>query len=277
MARRDLLPMVQEALEGRYTVIKEVGRGGAARVFHALDKDGVPRAVKILHPELAVTVTAERFLREVEFLRGLSHPQIADVIDTGESHFFIYYVMSFIEGPTIRRHLDRVRRASVSDTVRIANDMLGALGYAHENHVVHRDVKPENIVLSSDGAILLDFGIAKAVAAAGMTRLTRSGFTVGTSAYMSPEQISGAEDIDHRSDLYSLSCVLFECLAGRPPFVHPREEMVLRSQQTDDPPDVREFRVDTPANLASAIGKGLRKDPADRWQSAAEMCRAITP
>lgn len=270
-----MLPLIQEALEGRYKVERQIARGGASRVFFARDPNGEPKAVKVLHPELAVTVTADRFQREVHMLRELDHPQIARVLDSGEAEYFIYYVMDFIDGPNIRQHLDRVRRASVSDTRRIASDMLAALGYAHTNSIVHRDVKPENIVLSANGAMLLDFGIAKAIAAAGSTRLTRSGFTVGTSAYMSPEQVAGAEDIDYRTDVYSMGCVLFECLAGRPPFVHQREETVLRLQQLEEAPDVREFRKDTPTALAEGIGKALRKEREERWNSAAEMKAAL--
>ena len=267
--------MVREALVGRYDIEREIARGGAARVFYARDMEGKPKAVKILHPELAVTVTADRFLREVELLRRLDHPQIARVIDSGELHWFIYYVMDFIDGPNIRGHLDRVRRASVSDTQRIAGDMLRALGYAHENNIVHRDVKPENVILSERGAVLLDFGIAKAIAAAGTTKLTRSGFTVGTSSYMSPEQVAGADDIDHRSDLYSLGCVLFECLAGRPPFVHKREETVLHMQQTERAPDVRDLRKETPVGLAKALQRALEKNREDRWPSSEAMRAAL--
>jgi eukaryotic-like serine/threonine-protein kinase len=269
---RELLPLVRDALHGRYEVEREVARGGAARVFAGQAPDGRAVAIKILHPELAVTVTADRFLREVAFLRRLEHPHIAQVVDSGEAHYFLYYVMNWVEGPTLRQHLDRVRRASLSDTQRIARDLLDALGYAHGQGIVHRDVKPDNIVLSPDGAVLLDFGIAKAlVSAADMVRLTRSGFTVGTSTYMSPEQVAGAEAIDHRSDIYSVACVLFECLAGRPPFVHPREEIVLRLQQSEQAQDVRELRKDAPAPLAAAIMRALRKAPAERWGSAGEM------
>ncbi|MDH3495896.1 MAG: serine/threonine protein kinase [Gemmatimonadota bacterium] len=272
---RDMLPMVRDALAGRYEVGREVARGGAARVFAGRSPDGGPVAIKILHPELAVTVTADRFLREVELLRRLEHPRIARVLDSGEARFLVYYVMPWVEGPTLRQHIDRVRRASLNDTLRIARDVLDALGYAHMRGIVHRDVKPDNIVLSGDGAVLLDFGIAKAIAASGSTRLTRSGFTVGTSTYMSPEQVAGAADIDYRSDLYSLACVLYECLAGRPPFAHPREEMVLKLQRTERAMDVREHRADVPAGLAQAIARALEKDPERRWGSAGEMVVAM--
>lgn len=273
--RRELLPLVRDALQGRYVVDREIARGGAAYVFEGRTPDGTPVAVKVLRPELAVTVTADRFVREVEFLEKFEHPNVARILDTGEAEFFIYYVMPRIDGPNLRQYLDRSRRLSISDTQRIGWDLLDALGYAHERKIVHRDVKPENIVLQPEGPVLVDFGIAKAIAEAGTTRLTRSGFTVGTSHYMSPEQVLGATDIDHRCDLYSMGCVLFECLTGRPPYWHPREEQVLRMQQVDPVPDVRLQREDAPEGLSRAITKALAKERAERWASAAEMRAAI--
>jgi serine/threonine-protein kinase len=212
----------------------------------------------------------------VQFLRRITHPHIGKVLDSGEADYLLFFVMDWIEGPTLRQHVDQVRRASLSDVHRIARDLLDALGYAHDLGIMHRDVKPENIVLAANGAVLLDFGIAKAIAESGASRLTRSGFTVGTSTYMSPEQVAGAQDVDHRTDLYSLGCVLFEALAGRPPFTHPREEMVLRLQQTEPAPDVRQFRKDAPAPIAAAIGRALEKDRDRRWKSAAEMWNAVS-
>lgn len=273
--RRELLPLLRDALAGRYTVEREIARGGAAYVFAGHDPAGAPVALKILRPELAVTVTADRFLREVAFLRKLEHPHVARVIDSGEAEFFLYYVMPMIEGPNLRQHLDRARRVTVDDTLRLGRDLLDALAYFHERHIVHRDVKPENIVLRPEGPVLVDFGIAKAIADAGTDRLTRSGFTVGTSTYMSPEQVLGELDVDHRSDLYSMGCVLFECLAGRPPFWHQREEHVLRMHQVDPAPDVRERRDDTPPALAAAIARALEKDRTRRWPTAREMRDAI--
>jgi len=183
--------------------------------------------------------------------------------------------MRYVEGPNLRVQLDRERRCSVRDAVHHACEMLEALSAAHALNIVHRDVKPENIVLSPEGAVLLDFGIARAIAASGNERLTRSGFTVGTSAYMSPEQVGGSEEIDHRSDIYSLGCVLFECLAGRPPFHDPLEEAVLKMHAVRPAPDVRREREDTPRALADAIGRALEKEPRDRWQSAGEMLDAL--
>ncbi len=272
---RDLLPLVRQALTGRYEVEREVGRGGAARVFLGRKPTGEEVALKVLHPQLAASVTADRFLREIAVISRLTHPRIARLIDYGEGEWLLWYVMEYVPGPNLRQHLDRVRRVSVSDTLHVAHDLCSALSAAHDQGIVHRDVKPENIVLAPEGAVLLDFGIAKAVAAAGSDRLTRSGFAVGTSAYMSPEQIAGLEGIDHRSDLYSLACVLFECLAGRPPFDDPFEDLVLTQHQTAPIPDIRQRRPETPAGLAEVITRALAKAREDRWASAASMAAAL--
>jgi eukaryotic-like serine/threonine-protein kinase len=244
-------------------------------VFQAVDATGTAVAVKVLHPQLAASVSAERFLREIKFVSRVIHPRIARLLDFGEGEWLLWYVMEFIPGPTLRQHLDRVRRASVGDTIHIARDMLGGLAAAHVEGIVHRDVKPDNIVLSPEGAVLVDFGIAKAVAAAGSDRLTRSGFAVGTSAYMSPEQISGVDSIDARSDLYSLACVLFECLAGHPPFDDPFEDRVLTKHQSEAIPDLQLLRPDAPAALVAVISRALAKLPEERWASAEHMLAAV--
>ena len=270
-----MLSMVRDALGDRYTIEREIGRGGAARVFLAQDREGRKVALKILHPELALSVTAQRFLREISMLSQLQHPHIAQMVDYGELDFLVYYAMRYVEGQNLRVHLDRTHRLSIPDTVRLAGDLLEALAAAHGQAIVHRDVKPENIVVAREGAVLLDFGIARAIAASGTERLTRSGFTVGTSAYMSPEQVNGSLEIDHRSDLYSLGCVLFECLAGKPPFHDPLEEAVLKMHTVRPAPDVRQHRDDTPRPLADAIDRALEKEPRDRWQSASDMLDAL--
>ena len=269
--RRDLLPMIQEALRDRYTVEREMARGGAGRVFFARNLEGTAVALKVLHPELVVTATADRFLREIKTLSRLEHPHVAKLLDYGERDWLVYLAMAYIEGPTLKEHIAQVRRVSVSDAVRIARDLLDALAYAHEHNIVHRDVKPDNIVLSSNGAMLLDFGIARVIEGSGDEKLTRSGFTVGTSSYMSPEQVIAVRDLDHRSDLYSLGCVLFEALAGRPPFVHRSEAVVLQLQQTAEAPLLAELRPELPPELAGAVQRALAKDREQRWSSAVEM------
>jgi serine/threonine-protein kinase len=266
---------VRRAVADRYTVDREIARGGASRVFLAYNPDGDAVALKVLHPQLAVSVTADRFLREISFLSDIDHPRIGKLLDSGETEWLVYYVMSFVSGPNLREHLTRVGKVSLADALHIARDLLEALSYAHEKRIVHRDVKPDNIVLSPEGAVLLDFGIARAIAESATDRLTRSGFAVGTSAYMSPEQVRGDLDIDERSDLYSLGCVLFECLAGRPPFTAKREELVLRMHVDSTAPDMRRFRPDMPEAVAALINTALQPEKEKRWQTAAEMLAAV--
>jgi serine/threonine-protein kinase len=272
---RDVLSLVQSSLGDRYTIEKEIARGGAARIFLARDNAGTKVALKVLHPELAVSIAAERFLREISVLAGIQHPRISRLLDYGEREWLVYYVMEFVTGPTLREYLDQVGRAPVKETLVGTCQVLEALQFAHEHGVVHRDVKPENIKLAPSGAVLMDFGIAKAVADSGSSRLTRSGFTVGTSSYMSPEQVAGDRAIDHRADLYSLGCVLYECLAGVPPYSHLDDRLVLGMHQRSPIPDVRKKRRDVPVKLAKVVAKALAKNPEDRWQSAAEMRDAL--
>jgi len=270
-----MLALVRQAFTGRYQVEREVGRGGNARIFLATDPGGRRVALKILHPELLVSVAADRFLREIRLASRLNHPHIAQILDSGEQDWLVYYVMSYVEGSTLRERLDTAPRLAPAETMRFACDVLDALDHAHGHGIIHRDVKPANVVLSSSGAVLLDFGIARAVAVSGTDQLTRSGIAVGTSSYMSPEQITAVKDIDHRSDLYSLGCVLYECLAGQPPFVNRNEAVVLQRHLTESAPDVRTLRPDTPSYLASAISRALAKNPQDRWHSAIAMRDAL--
>jgi eukaryotic-like serine/threonine-protein kinase len=270
-----MLALVRQAFTDRYDVEREIGKGGNARIFLARDPSGQRVALKILHPELLVSVAADRFLREIRLASQLDHPHIAKLLDSGERDWLIYYVMSYIEGATLREYLDTSSRLSIVETRRIAGDLLDALSHAHGLGIIHRDVKPANVVVSAEGAILLDFGIARAVAASGTDQLTRSGIAVGTSTYMSPEQITAATGIDHRCDLYSVGCLLFECLAGQPPFYHRNEAVVLQLHLTQAAPDVRTLRSDTPPELALAISRALSKSPADRWPSATAMRDAL--
>jgi serine/threonine protein kinase len=270
-----MLALVRQAFTGRYEVEREIGRGGNARIFLARDSNGQAVALKILHPELLVSVAADRFLREIKLASRLNHPHIARLLDSGEQEWLVYYVMSYAEGLTLRERLDASRQLSIPETLRLASDLLDALDHAHGQGIIHRDVKPANVVLSAEGAILLDFGIARAVIASGTDQLTRSGIAVGTSTYMSPEQITALADIDHRSDLYSMGCMLFECLAGQPPFHHRNEAVVLQLHLTQTSPDVRTLRSDTPVELATGISKALAKAPKDRWRSAAAMRDAL--
>jgi serine/threonine-protein kinase len=270
-----MLALVRQAFVDHYEVEREIGRGGNARIFLARSPEGRRVALKILHPELLVSVAADRFLREIRLASRLDHPHIAKLLDSGERDWLVYYVMSYAEGPTLRERLDGSPRLALPETLRLAHDLLDALEHAHGQGIIHRDVKPANVVLSSEGAMLLDFGIARAVVASGTDQLTRSGIAVGTSTYMSPEQITAVSDIDHRCDIYSMGCVLYECLAGQPPFNHRNEAVVLQLHLTQPAPDVRTFRADAPAELASGIARAMSKAPKDRWPSAAAMRDAL--
>jgi serine/threonine-protein kinase len=274
---RDMLALVRQAFQGRYEVEREIGKGGNARIFLARHPDGRLVALKILHPELLVSVAADRFLREISVTSQLNHPHIARLLDSGEREWLVFYVMTYAEGPTLREYMTQNKALSLPDVVKVANDLLDALDHAHGHGFIHRDVKPENVVLSPEGAVLLDFGIARAVTASGKDRLTRSGIAVGTSTYMSPEQISALQEIDHRSDIYSLGCVLFECLAGQPPFTNRNEAVVLQMHLTQVAPDIRTIRPEVPGAVADAIARALAKSPADRWETAAAMRDALTP
>src|SRR5258708_28347652 len=220
MSSRDLIERVRKALGDRYTVITAVGRGGNATLFGAFDPQGQRVAIKVLHPELAVSVAADRFLREIRYASQLHHQHIAPLLDSGETDYLLWFVMPYVAGETLRQVLRRERMLPIDRAVRLATEVLDALGHAHERGLAHRDIKPDNIVCSVPGAgpVRVDFEIPPALASSGEDRVTRSGFVVGTEEYMSPEQASGSPAIDGRTDIYSLGVVLFEALAGRPPF-----------------------------------------------------------
>ena len=279
MRGRDLIERVRKALGDRYTVLTAVGRGGNASIFAARDSSGTPVAIKVLHPELAVSVAADRFLREIRYASQLDHPHIARMMDSGEADYLLWYVMPYLPGDTLRQTLHREVRLPVPRAVAIAADVLDALEHAHAHGIAHRDIKPDNIVLSPppQGAVLVDLGIARAIASSGDDRVTRSGFVVGTEEYMSPEQAQGAPDVDGRTDLYSLGVVLFECLAGRPPFSSPSAAAVLDMQQHHPPPDVHGLRREVPKELAAVVTRALAKSRAERWQRAMEMRAALLP
>lgn len=275
--RRDLIDRVRKALGDRYTVITAVGRGGNASIFGAYDQTGRKVAIKVLHPELAVSVAAERFLREMRYASELHHPHIAPLLDSGETDYLLWFVMPYVPGESLRQTLRHERILPVDRAVRVACEVLEALAHAHEHGIAHRDIKPDNIVLSPEGAVLVDLGIARAIARSGEDRVTHSGFVVGTEEYMSPEQAAGAPDIDGRTDLYSLGVVLFEALAGRPPFSSPSAAAVLEMHQHHDPPDLRKLRSDVPKPLAAAVRRALAKSREQRWQTATEMRQALLP
>jgi serine/threonine-protein kinase len=277
MPGRDLIERVRKALGDRYTVITAAGRGGNASIFAGVDPSGSRVAIKVLHPELSVSVAADRFLREIRYVAQLDHRHLARLLASGETDYLLWYVMPYVAGDTLREVLRRERRLAIPRTVRVACEVLEALEHAHAHGIAHRDIKPDNIVLSPEGAVLVDLGIARAIASSGDDRVTRSGFVVGTEEYMSPEQASGATDVDGRTDLYSLGVVLFECLAGRPPFASPSVAAVLEMQQHHPPPQLRTLRREVPDPLAAVVARALAKERVERWQTAAEMRAALVP
>jgi TolB-like protein/Flp pilus assembly protein TadD/tRNA A-37 threonylcarbamoyl transferase component Bud32 len=273
----------ETALADRYRIERELGRGGMATVHLALDvKHDRPVALKVLHPELAATLGPERFQREIRFAARLQHPHILTVLDSGESAGQLWFTMPYVEGETLRARLARSRQLSIADALRIARETAAALDYAHRQGVIHRDIKPENILLSREGDTLVaDFGIARALGASssdggsGMTALTDTGMSLGTPAYMSPEQASGEREIDARTDVYSLACVLYEMLAGEPPFTGPTTQSILLRKFTETPRSLRAVRETVPPEVEVAVAKALARSPADRFASAAEFARAL--
>ena len=277
MPARDLIERVRKALGDRYEVITAVGRGGNAVIFGAFDKAGNKVAIKVLHPELAVSVAADRFLREIRYAAKLHNVHIAPLLDSGQTDYLLWFVMPYVPGETLRSALRRERRLGIELTVRVGCEMLEALAHAHAQGLAHRDIKPDNIVLSPQGAVLVDFGIARAIAQSGEDRVTRSGFVVGTEEYMSPEQAAGAMEVDGRTDLYSLGIVLFEAMAGRPPFSSPSAAAVMDMQQHQDAPDLHGLRPDVPPPLAAVLARALKKRAEERWQTAEAMRQGLLP
>ncbi|UCD24738.1 MAG: protein kinase [Gemmatimonadota bacterium] len=273
----DSLSRLTKALAGRYSVVEEAGRGGMATVYLAEDrKHGRRVAIKVLKPELAAALGPERFLREIEISARLDHPHILPLYDSGEADGFLFYVMPYVEGESLRDRLDREKQLPLEDALQIAREVADALSYAHSHDVIHRDIKPENIMLAGGHARVADFGIALAIRAAGGERLTATGMSIGTPIYMSPEQAAGEMDIDGRSDLYSLGCVLFEMLAGQTPFTGSLES-VIHQHLTAEPPNITSLRPAVPAEVSAALMRVLAKTPADRFSPAAQFAEALRP
>jgi eukaryotic-like serine/threonine-protein kinase len=275
----DLRAQLQEGLGESYTLERELGRGGMATVFLAHDrKHDRPVALKVLHPELAATLGPERFQREIRLAARLQHPHILTVHDSGEASARLWFTMPYVEGESLRDRLRRERQLPVGDALRIAAEAARALGYAHQHGVVHRDVKPENIMLTRDGSTLVaDFGIARALGSD--DGLTQTGLAVGTPAYMSPEQAAGDRTIDGRTDQFSLASVLYEMLAGEAPWTGPTAQAVAAKRLTEPAPSVRAVRPNVPAPVDEAIRRALAPVAADRFPSLEQFAQAlqITP
>jgi serine/threonine-protein kinase len=272
----DLLEQLQAALADRYRVERELGRGGMATVYLAEDlKLGRRVALKVLRPELSPALGADRFLREIRIASRLQHPHILSLHDSGVAGEMLFYAMPYVEGESLRTRLRRHIQLEVTEAIRITIEVTDALGYAHAAGVLHRDVKPENILLTTEHALIADFGIAKALDSASVERLTESGLALGTPHYMSPEQASGDRVLDARSDLYALGCVLYEMLAGEPPFSGPTAQAVLARHAIDPVPNLRTVRPNIPTAIERVVTKSLSKVPADRFSSAAAFREAL--
>jgi serine/threonine-protein kinase len=267
---------LSKALSDRYKIERELGSGGMATVYLAEDlKLERKVAVKVLRPELAVALGPERFLREVKLTARLQHPHILPLHDSGEAEEFLYYVMPYVEGESLRDRLNREKQLPVEDALQIAREVADALGSAHKHNVIHRDIKPENILLEEGHAVVADFGIARAVDVAGGTKLTETGIALGTPEYMSPEQGAGSGELDGRSDIYSLGCVLYEMLGGQPPFTGVTVESVIHQHIGAKPSPVSEVREAVPSQVTVTLDRMLAKTPADRFATAAQFSEAL--
>jgi eukaryotic-like serine/threonine-protein kinase len=273
-----LRDQVQASLGATCTVERELGGGGMSRVFVAYDaRLGRRVVVKILPPDLAAGVSLERFQREIRFATQLQHPNIVPVLETAETDGLPYYTMPFVEGESLRDRLRRAGQLPVDEAVRIACEVSRALDYAHGRGIVHRDIKPENVLLHEGKAIVADFGICRAIThASDADPITLAGMAVGTPQYMSPEQAAGEREIDGRSDIYSLACVLYEMLVGEPPFTGRTAQAVIAKRFAGAVPSIRVVRPAVPIEVEAAVLRGLALAPTDRFQTGAQFAEALT-
>ena len=265
------------ALADRYRIEREIGSGGMATVYLAEDrKHGRPVAIKVLRPELAAGLGAERFVREIEISAKLTHPHILPLFDSGEADGFLYYVMPYVEGESLRDRLAREGKISAEEAIRLTDQIASALAYAHERGVIHRDIKPGNILLTGDQAVVADFGIARAVEAASTEALTGTGLAVGTPTYMSPEQALGGKTVDARTDVYALGCVVYEMVTGGVPFEGTGPQALLARQMVDRGPSLRKSDPRIPMFLDRAVSRAMATDPGERFESASAFAEALT-
>jgi len=267
---------LQDALADRYRIEREIGQGGMATVYRAEDRKHDRKvAIKVLRPELAAIIGAERFLREIKTIATLQHSHILGLIDSGEVDGTAYYVMPFVEGESLRDRLQREKQLPIEDAIRLASEVASALDYAHRHGVIHRDIKPENILLHDGSALVADFGIALAVASAGSVRMTETGMSLGTPRYMSPEQAMGEREITARSDIYALGCVTYEMLSGDPPFIGSTAQAIIAKVMTEKPASLQKQRARVPDEVEDAVLTALEKLPADRFATAAQFAEAL--
>jgi serine/threonine-protein kinase len=265
-----------EALADRYVIERELGRGGMATVYQARAPAGAePVAIKVMNPNMADALDGKRFVREMGVAASLEHPLIVPLIDSGRAGAVLYYVMPLVAGESLYERLQRDRRLPVPEVVGIVRDVATALGYAHERGVMHRDVKPENILLAGGRALIADFGLARAIGAADYTKLTATGVIVGTVYYMSPEQLREEPDLDQRTDIYSLGCMMYEMLSGEPPYTGRTLTEVATRILRAAIPSVRRLRPETPAAVDETIARALAKARADRFPAMSEVLAAL--
>jgi serine/threonine protein kinase len=273
---RLILPMLREALSGRYRVEREIGQGGMAVVFLAEALDERRRvAVKVLRPEVARFLGPERFHREIETLRRLQHPRIVPVLDSNEAGALLFLVMPYVAGGNLRARLDREGQLSLPMVLSIAGDLATAIDYAHGENVLHRDIKPENVLLEGSRALVCDFGLARAIDRSMLEPLSSTGLVLGTPAYMSPEQAVADGVLGPACDVYALGCVLYEMLTGELPFTGPNAQAVIARHLSEPPRSMRAVRPELPAHVEDAVLAALAKTPAERPPSAADLLRRL--
>lgn len=272
----DTFRRLRESIGSRYGIERELGRGGMATVFLAKDlKHDREVAIKVLHPDLAATIGAERFEREIKLAAKLQHPHILGLYDSGDADGLLYYVMPFVKGESLRDRIDREKMLPIDDAIRITLEVASALGHAHAQGIIHRDIKPENILLSGEHALVADFGIARAASEAGQQKLTQTGMAVGTPVYMAPEQSSG-DVVGPQADIYSLGCMLYEMLSGEPPFNGANAMAIMARHLMEQPPSVRVVRNTVPEEIEQAIFIALNKSPVDRPQTAQQFAELLS-
>ncbi|MEZ0335686.1 MAG: serine/threonine-protein kinase, partial [Gemmatimonadales bacterium] len=272
----ELLTRLQSALSDRYRLEREIGAGGMATVYVAHDIRHDRRvALKVLRPELAAVIGAERFLAEIRLTANLQHSHILPLFDSGAADSYLFYVMPYVQGETLRDRITREKQLPVADAIRIATEIASALDYAHRSGVVHRDIKPENILLHDGQALVADFGIALAASKASGARMTETGMSLGTPHYMSPEQAMGEREITARSDVYALGAVLYEMLTGDPPFTGSTAQAVVARVVTESPRPLTAQRHTIPPHVEAAVLTALEKLPADRFATAAQFAEAL--
>ncbi len=265
-----------EALNGRYSLEREIGRGGMATVYLARDlREGRLVAIKVMHPGLVATIGTDRFLREIEIAASLSHPRIVPLYESGDAGGVLYYIMPYVEGESLYELLERERRLPLDEALRITHDVADALGHAHSQGVLHRDVKPENILVAGGRALVADFGLARAIGAASYRKLTETGIIVGTVFYMSPEQLREDRDLDQRADIYSLGCMLYEMLTGEPPYSGTSLNQLITRILRAPVPSARRLHDRVPPAVDEAISRALSKPAAGRFTTMQEFAAAL--